>query len=78
VLSRIFENKSYKFARKVIIGVLGVSVLMVGAAMLVLPGPAVLVVPGGLAILASEFGWARRLLRQLKARLGWKPGGESA
>jgi putative transmembrane protein PGPGW len=34
--------------------------------MLVLPGPAVVVIPAGLAILATEFPWARRLLRQVR------------
>ena len=32
--------------------------------MIVLPGPAVVVVPLGLAILATEFIWARRWLRK--------------
>jgi tellurite resistance protein TerC len=74
---RMFENKSYKYARKVIIGFVGLSVLLVGAAMLVLPGPALLVVPAGLAILATEFRWARKLLRRLKETLGWKTGGDT-
>jgi tellurite resistance protein TerC len=33
-----------------------------GVAMLVLPGPAVLLIPLGLAILATEFPWARKWL----------------
>ena len=36
--------------------------------MIVLPGPAVVVIPVGLAILATEFVWARRLLDNLKER----------
>jgi len=37
-----------------------------GIALIVLPGPAVIVIPLGLAILATEFFWARRLLRRIK------------
>lgn len=50
--------------RKLIIAVVGVTVLLIGIAMIVLPGPAVLVIPLGLAILASEFAWADRIIRR--------------
>jgi tellurite resistance protein TerC len=72
VVSRILENKPYKIVRKVIIAVLGVSVLLIGAAMLLLPGPAIVVIPVGLAILAAEFAWAKSVLRKLKESMGWK------
>jgi putative transmembrane protein PGPGW len=36
--------------------------------MLLTPGPGWLAIGGGLAVLASEFLWARRLLDQLKRR----------
>lgn len=55
-----------KTARQVVIGVIGGTVLLVGIAMIALPGPATLVIPAGLAILASEFVWARWLLRKVK------------
>jgi tellurite resistance protein TerC len=35
-------------------------VLLVGIALVILPGPAFIVIPAGLAILATEFHWARR------------------
>lgn len=57
---------TYKNARRLVILVVGTSVLLVGAAMIILPGPAILVIPAGLAILATEFAWARALLRKLK------------
>jgi uncharacterized protein (TIGR02611 family) len=56
-------------ARRVAIAVIGSTVLLVGAAMIILPGPAVIVIPVGLAILATEFVWARRLLERVRARL---------
>jgi uncharacterized protein (TIGR02611 family) len=58
-----------KKARQVVVFVLGISVLAVGIVMIVAPGPAVLVIPLGLAILATEFLWARRVLDSLKKRL---------
>ena len=48
-------------ARKVLVGILGGLVLALGLAMIVLPGPAFIIIPAGLAILASEFEWAKRL-----------------
>jgi len=72
VLSRILEKKPYKIVRKVVIAVLGISVLLIGAAMILLPGPAIVVIPVGLAILATEFAWAKSILRKLKESIGWK------
>jgi len=50
--------------RKLIYTVLGLTILLIGFAMVVLPGPAVIVIPIGLAILASEYAWARRITRR--------------
>ena len=57
---------SLRVARKVVVAVVGSTVLAVGIALIVLPGPAIVVIPLGLAILATEFVWARRLLRRVK------------
>ncbi len=46
--------------------VVGGTVLLIGVAMVVLPGPAFVVIPAGLAILATEFVWARRLLVRVR------------
>lgn len=42
----------------------GLTLLLGGIAMLVLPGPAFVVIPIGLAILSLEFTWAERLLER--------------
>ena len=55
-----------RFARKVAVAVIGTTVLAFGIALIVLPGPAFIVIPLGLAILATEFLWARRLLRRVR------------
>jgi tellurite resistance protein TerC len=72
VFNRIFENKPYKIVRKIVIAIVGVSVLCIGAAMIFLPGPAIVVIPIGLAILATEFAWAKVILHKLKEKLPWK------
>ncbi len=55
-----------RVARKVVVAVIGTTVLAFGVALIVLPGPAIVVIPLGLAILATEFLWARRLLRRFR------------
>ena len=52
--------------RRIVIAVVGTSVLLLGIVMLITPGPALVVIPVGLAILAVEFVWARRWLRKLR------------
>jgi len=58
-----------RWIRRGVILLLGVSVLLVGVVMIVAPGPAFLVIPLGLVILATEFAWARRVLRKLRDHL---------
>jgi tellurite resistance protein TerC len=53
--------------RKVLIAIIGTTVLIIGIVLIILPGPAFIVIPIGLAILASEFIWARRLIEKGRA-----------
>jgi tellurite resistance protein TerC len=69
----VFDHKHplyvpYKVAKRIAIGIVGGSVLLVGIAMIVLPGPAFVVIPAGLAILGIEFAWARIWLKKAKAK----------
>ncbi len=64
-----FFNKTLKNVKRIIIGVIGFTVLLIGLALIVLPGPAFIVIPIGLAILATEFAWARRLLKKVKQQV---------
>lgn len=59
---------SYRIARRLVIATVGATVVLIGVVMFVTPGPAVVVIPIGLAILAIEFVWARRLLRLFRVR----------
>jgi len=47
--------------------VIGFTLLFLGVVMLVTPGPGWVAIGFGLALLAAEFVWARRLLNRLKA-----------
>ena len=62
-------NMLLRQVRRVIVFILGISVLIVGIVMIVAPGPAVVVIPLGLGILATEFVWAQRVLHRLKQGL---------
>ena len=57
---------TYKAARRMVVGVVGVTVLIIGVVMLVTPGPALIVIPVGLAILSIEFTWAKAWLKRLR------------
>jgi hypothetical protein len=56
-----------RLAWRVIVAVVGATVVALGLVLVLTPGPALLVIPIGLAILATEFAWARRWLRKLRA-----------
>lgn len=58
----------FRTARTVVVTVIGGTVVLLGIALIVLPGPAFIVIPAGVAILATEFAWARRMLKRMKAQ----------
>lgn len=60
---------TYRQARRVVILVVGTSVLLLGVALLLLPGPAIVVIPAGLAILSIEFAWARNFLDRVRREI---------
>lgn len=64
---RYLVKMTYKAARRIVVAVVGASVVLFGIALLVLPGPAFVVIPLGLAILSLEFAWARSWLRKIRA-----------
>jgi uncharacterized protein (TIGR02611 family) len=56
-------------AYRVFVGTLGGSLTVLGLLLVPLPGPGWLVVFVGLAVLGTEFGWAKRTAVWLKRRL---------
>jgi len=82
VLDEIEERAGFRafFARhawldvayRVGVGVLGTAVVVLGFILIPLPGPGWLIVFAGLAILATEFVWAERLLGFARRQVhGW-------
>ncbi len=61
-----FFRITYTIARRLVILLIGSTLVLMGVAMIVLPGPAVLVIPLGLAVLGMEFAWARHWLGKLR------------
>jgi putative transmembrane protein PGPGW len=57
---------TYKWARRIVVAVIGGTILVIGIAMVILPGPAIIVIPIGLGVLGLEFAWARYWLRKLR------------
>ena len=62
-------DRSLKRLKRLVVAVIGITILVIGIAMIVLPGPAIMVIPVGLGILATEFAWARRLLLIVRERI---------
>lgn len=62
-------NNALRHARRLVVAVIGGTVVVIGILLIVLPGPAFLVIPAGLAILASEFAWAKILLKRIKKKI---------
>ena len=58
--------KTLKQVRRLIIGIIGTTILIIGVAMIALPGPAFIVIPLGLSVLATEFLWAKKLMEKFK------------
>lgn len=59
---------TYKLVRRIVIFIVGVTVVLIGVVMFVTPGPAIIVIPAGLAILGLEFAWARHWLKIVKEK----------
>ena len=54
---------------RIVVGLLGGAIVVLGFILIPLPGPGWLIVFAGLALLATEFVWAERLLRFGRRRL---------
>ncbi len=61
--------KTIKQLKRIFIGLVGGTVIILGIIMIVLPGPAVIFIPLGFSILATEFLWARKISDRLKEKL---------
>jgi uncharacterized protein (TIGR02611 family) len=59
-----FTVKTLKQAKRLILVVIGFTAILLGAVMLVTPGPGIATIVAGVAILATEFVWAKKLLKR--------------
>ena len=60
------------YTKRILVGIIGGLVVLIGIVAIPYPGPGWLIVFAGLAILATEFDWAQRLLDKARARYdGW-------
>jgi uncharacterized protein (TIGR02611 family) len=69
----VFDDKhplfgTYKVAKRIIIGIVGGTVLIMGIVMMVTPGPGIAGILLGLGILGIEFAWARIWLKRIKTK----------
>ena len=55
--------------RRIVVTGLGVVMLVAGVVMLVFPGPGLLGLFLGLAVLATEYAWARRLVEPIRRKV---------
>ena len=67
---RIRSRRKVHLAYRIVVGIIGGTVTALGLVLIPAPGPGWLVVFLGLAILASEFEWANRLLGYARHQVG--------
>jgi uncharacterized protein (TIGR02611 family) len=73
ILRRTGLDQVSPVIRKTVVGVIGITVVLLGLVLIFLPGPGLLVIVIGLGILATEFVWARRLItrgREVAKKVG--------
>ena len=63
---RTHAHPSLALTTKIVVTLVGTLMLLAGVVMLVTPGPAFVMIPLGLAILATEWEWARRWLEKAR------------
>lgn len=68
--ARLHRNPITGLLTKIVITIVGVAIMVLGVFMSGpgIPGPGFLVILGGLAILSSEYDWAKRVLEWAKER----------
>ncbi|MGL5808558.1 MAG: PGPGW domain-containing protein [Nocardioides sp.] len=67
--ARARGNRVSAFFVKIVVTIVGLALLALGFIMLFTPGQGILAIVAGLAVLATEYEWAKRLVRRAKAEL---------
>lgn len=61
-------NRVARQTWRIVVLVVGLTLVAAGVVMLVVPGPGIAAILAGLALLSTEFAWARRLLAYARRR----------
>lgn len=71
-MSRLREVAVFigRTGKRVAVTVVGAALIAAGLVMLVVPGPGLLAIIAGLAVLATQYAWARRALDEARRRAG--------
>ena len=68
-------SRASRHAKRIGIGIIGSLIVLIGIVAIPYPGPGWLIVFAGLAVLATEFDWAQRLLNYARGKydvwVGW-------
>lgn len=75
---RRIAHLTYRAARRIVVAVVGATVVLIGVVMLLTPGPGLVVIPLGLAILSIEFAWAKLWLKRVRERISEHNSGRRA
>ncbi len=75
---RRLAHLTYRAARRIVVAVVGATVVLLGVVMLLTPGPGLVVIPLGLAILSIEFAWAKLWLKRVRERISEHSSGRRA
>lgn len=63
-----FGNWLLEQTRRIVVLVVGLTLVSAGLVLLVLPGPGLLLILLGLTVLALEFVWAKTMLTKVRAK----------
>ena len=63
---RVGLDQVHPVIRRTLVAVVGTTIVLIGLLLVFLPGPGALVILIGLALLATEFVWAQRVIRRAR------------
>jgi uncharacterized protein (TIGR02611 family) len=63
---RVGLDQVHPVIRRTLVAVVGTTIVLIGLLLVFLPGPGSLVILLGLALLGTEFVWARRVIRRAR------------
>lgn len=66
IFRRVGLDQVHPVIRRAIVGLIGITIVLVGLLLIFLPGPGALVILLGLAVLGTEFVWAQRIIRRAR------------